>query len=194
MSAPRALWENYRTIYNVLVNWLRQLVGHPEASAITRRAMSTLARLSWNGYQTQEGPFAELVSLCLADMASHGLLGAQGALTAVPGPSQIPDEEGIRILVALYAASYLACYEGQWSMQEREVIFQHLRAYDPGKISSDLDDPLDAAPMDVRVLLRRAFSDVERWFVRDILADQVALSVCDDELIRSLFWLRQFSG
>lgn len=194
MSAPRALWENYRTIYNVLVDWLRQLVGLPEARAITRRSMSTLARLSWNGYQTQQGPFSELVGLCLADMASHGLLGEQGDTVALPGPSQVPDEEGLRILVALYGASYLACYEGQWSIHEREVIFQHLRAYDPGKISDDQEDPLEAAPFDVRVLLRRAFSDVERWFVRDNLADQVALSICDDELIRSLFWFRQFSG
>lgn len=194
MSQPRALWANYTTIFNVLVDWLRQLVGQPEGEAVARRALATLARLSWNGYQTQEGPFHELVSLCLADLASHGLLGRHGDVAAVPGPSQIPDEEGIKIFAALYGASYLACYEGQWTIQERELIYQHLRAYNPGKISDETEDPLEAAPYDVRVLLRRALSDSERWFIRGTLADDVALSICDDELLRSIFWLRQFSG
>lgn len=186
------MWQNYCTLFEVLVQWLKPYVGAPEAAAVARRAMSQLARLSWHGYQTQEGPFSELISLCVADIASHGFLGWHAGSVQLGGPQKVLDEEGLAGLCALYAGSYLMCYEGMWSLQERELVYQFLRLHDPKPIPSDWEDPLEAAHADIRPLLRRALMDVEHFFTRGTLADEAATSIADDELLRSVFWARQF--
>lgn len=191
MTEVRTLWENFRALYISLVEWTETLVGPAEGRAVARRSLAYLARLAWNGYQTQEGPWAELIQLCLADMSSHGLLGLNPGIVGVPGPKRQPDEQGLMTICALYAAAYQAAYDGQWTMQEREIVYQFMRLHDPVDVSQDQQDVLEAAPLVIRTLLRRACSNNEQWFSPDTMVGAVAQAIVDDEIIRSLFWARQ---
>lgn len=191
MSEVRRLWENFTAIYTALVEWLETLVGPAEGRAVARRSLAYIARLAWNGYQTQEGPWAELVQLCLADMASHGLLGLNPGIVGVRGPKRQPDDKGLMGICALYAAAYQAAYDGQWDMREREIIYQYMRMHDPVAVPQDQEDVIEAAPLEIRTLLRRACNNNEEWFSPDTLVGTVALAITDDEIIRSLFWARQ---
>lgn len=186
------MWENYVFIFGLLTRWMTPLVGKHEAETVARRALAYMARLSWNGYQTQEGPWAELVGMCCSDMASHGLLGRQENLVAVPGPRVTPDEQGMVILCALYAASYQGSWVGQWSVGEREQVYQCLRINNPRELPKDQDSMIEAVPLSIRTLIRRALSDSENLLNEGTMAGQVAASIADDEVIKSLFWLRQF--
>lgn len=194
MIDVRELWNEYCDMYRFLVEWMKPLIGPPEAAAVARRSLSMLVRLSWAGYQTQEGPFADLVNQCVGDMASHGLMGRDAALVAIPDPSGMLGSDCLAKLCSMYAASYYLCYEGQWTMNERETICQYLRTHDPKIIAEDWCDPINAAPLVIRVLLRRALVNVESWYQGGRLVDEVAKSIRDDEVVRSIFWARQFSG
>lgn len=190
MKTARLFWESYCDLYDYLVEWTAQHVPQHDAEGIARRALAELARLSWVGYQTLNGPLADLVSSCAVRLVGTGVMGPHDGTNIVMAGVKAPSETTLRGICGMYAVSYEMCYRAGWTLMERDKLYQHLRVIRPVRIPDEAERILDVVPDDLVPVLRRALAFEGEFMSQETVCGQVAQSIYDEEIIKSLFWLR----
>lgn len=170
MTGLEGIARVYCSLYINLVQWITQYVGREDAKKIVLRALATMFRLACNAYETPQGPYADLCDQVLAGSIQHGFIDPLTEqiwpLSNVP----IPSTNDLYEIAHLYSLVYHACYSTQWSMAEREHIYQWIRLTVP-LLDLDEQNPQAYADLDsMPAPLRRA-------------VDQARSTRCDGELI-----------
>lgn len=107
--------------------WAIKYVSHAGACRVASIAMGRLFQLATVLWDTQQGPWAELLDLAVPTMLRQALAEGVTHLGPVESHPYIPTDDFLKRLANLYAMIYMAAQFGNWSFVEREEIARALR-------------------------------------------------------------------
>jgi len=185
------VWDTYVATHDALVqNWLEYL-SEAGSRHVARISLARLTQLAGVGWETQSGPYAELIDLGVNSAIQQGFVEGRSTLGPVESHILVPTDALLIRLSQAYAAIYHLAYSGEWSFMEREHLTLRVRTGTPvwhNKmwLKAHLFNPADQLGF-----LRRAF-DATKEHAHGAELICVASDVLRiDEQAKSLDWAQQ---
>jgi hypothetical protein len=183
--------QTFERAHHYLELWATRFISAAGASRVASIAMARLFQQATVLWDTQQGPWAELIDLAVPALLRQALAEGKTTLGPVESYPFVPDEGFLLRFCTLYVLVYRGAQLAQWSLSERDQVTRSIRmnmpyATWPGHPEEWLNsDRLGAPP------LRRAFEQVGMHECGGDLVCQAAAEALSLEVSMSLLWAKE---
>jgi hypothetical protein len=123
--------QTFDRAHHYLELWATRFISAAGASRVASIALSRLFQQATVLWDTQQGPWAEVIDLAVPGLLRQALSEGKTALGPVESYPFVPDDEFLTRFCNLYVVVYMGAQFARWSFAEREELTRSIRMNTP---------------------------------------------------------------